>query len=404
MKRKPARRRRVMMVPIPLERFPIALLGDTRAPDQLKLDLPFGDAGAEWLVQCRGGLPGPTANAAYLAILRRWNDDKAARLRRDPTLDSAEARTLAMTFVELEHLMGDVRGGQTRESIRQALYQLQDIAIVARGVVRDEVVHVLQPATPKTTALRFGILEAVQTRTGREEGEATNEELDAGAVVVRLSKELVQLVERTGRPLDHDRVVELGGEVAQRLYRLLEAERYQQQRKRGEGGDDGLLVVDLDWLGQRLPLAAGAPRPPSQLLRALRPAHDELERIGYARAIVGEPTRTQGSRRVLQTITYRFLAPVIEAARALPAPVAATAVREAVTDVEELLGRGDEAIPRLVVEALNIGIEARELRDVANILAKDFEGAGGGRLTARKIFSQTIRKRIDARRGGQLPL
>lgn len=296
-------------LPIQLERLPFATLDatdDSRV--QLSLSLTYGDQVATWEASATTSpdpatweastaapdgsvavLPGPFGNDLWVALGCVWN--AMALTERD--LADPEHRTITLGFGELIRLMGKSWGRPVYDALEETVDRLGRVTIVAQGTWKDGE-YVRERVT-------FPLFDMTRTRTRRDGDVARN------TATFRLSLEVAKALVRHSRLLNTRELYRLKSPTARRLYRLLEAERYNRDRLGA-----GALTLSLSEIRDRMPLAHTKP---AQLRRTLGRAHTELQAARYLSA---EPRYTRvkepGVRAPVVSVTYAFTTPSTGAA------------------------------------------------------------------------------------------
>ncbi len=278
-------------LPIQLERLPFATLDPTDSSrDQLSLSLAYGDQVATWhasALDSDGGavvLPGPFGNDVWVALGRVWNGLRLSE--RD--LNDPQHRTISLGYVDLLRLMAKMPSQTVYAALEETVDRLGSVWIVAQGTWKDgEYVR---------ERVRFPLFDNTRTQTRRDGDVSRN------VVTFRLSLEVAKALVQHSRLLNVRELYRLKSPTARRLYRLLEAERFNRDR---QGAD--VLTLPLVEIRSRMPLSETKP---AQLKRTLGRAHAELQASGL---LTGAPTyastKTPGVRAPTVSVTYRFPAP-----------------------------------------------------------------------------------------------
>ncbi len=293
-------------LPIQLERLPFATLDatdDSRV--QLSLSLTYGDQVATWEASAMPSpdpatweastaapdgsvvvLPGPFGNDVWVALGRVWN----AMALAEGDLADPEHRTITLSFGELIRLMGKSWGRPVYEALEETVDRLGRVTIVAQGTWKDGE-YVRERVT-------FPLFDMTRTRTRRDGDVGRN------TATFRLSLEVAKALVRHSRLLNTRELYRLKSPTARRLYRLLEAERYNRDRLGA-----GSLTLALSEIRDRMPLAHTKP---AHLKRTLGRAHAELHAARYLSA---EPqyrsAKEPGVRAPVVSVTYAFANPAV---------------------------------------------------------------------------------------------
>lgn len=284
-------------LPIQLERLPFATLDatdDSRV--QLSLTLVYGDQVATWEASATHAtweatvddpagiaavLPGPFGNDMWVALGRVWNSLSLT----EQDVANPEHRTITLGYFELLGLMAKTPSQTVYTALEETVLRLGRVTIVAQGTWKDGE-YVRERVT-------FPLFEMTRTRTRRDGN------VDRNTATFRLSLEVARALVRHSRLLNTRELYRLRSPAARRLYRLLEAERFNRDR---QGADT--LTLTLAEIRDRMPLA---PTKPAHLKRTLDPAHKELYAAGLLTAEPGYATSKQfGSRAPIVSILYRF--------------------------------------------------------------------------------------------------
>lgn len=237
-----------------LERFPVATAraGD----DRRKLTLAFdvGGESALWQIRSPGALPGPLGNDLYLAACRAW--DARAMARRDLVLE--ENREVVLSYPDLLELTGRDRGGEQYDAIRSTLVLLKEVVVTAENTWREDGRYILEE-------VNFSLFDECGSRLHDDTGELV--------VFFRFSQRLAKALVSDYRLLDMRVHNALAGDVARRLYRVVDAERFVADRS---GARE--LTLSLDQVRARLGLRA---KKPVLVKRVLDSAHAELVDVGF---------------------------------------------------------------------------------------------------------------------------
>lgn len=299
-------------LPIQLERLPFATLDATdNSRTQLSLSLTFGNEVSTWEASAGAPdtpaavLPGPFGNDLWVALGRAWNALYLTEL--DPT--KPDHRTITLSYGELIRLMGKSWGRPVYEAIEETVTRLRNVLIVAQGTWKDgEYIR---------EQISFPLFDMTRIRTRRDGDVAKN------TVTFRLSIEVAQALVRHSRLLDTRQLYRLTSNAARRLYRLLEAERFNRDRRGAEA-----LTLTLNEIRDRLPLSETKP---AQIKRTIGRAHAELQAAGI---LLDEPVYTSaklpGVRAPVVSVTYRF-----PASTALEGSDPAAAGASAISDAEQ---------------------------------------------------------------------
>ena len=275
-------------LPIQLERLPFATLDPSDGSrDELSLSLAYGDQVATWhasALDADGGavvLPGPFGNDVWVALGRVWNGLRLGE--RD--LNDPQHRTIALGYVDLLRLMAKTPSQTVYAALEETVDRLGSVWIVAQGTWKDgEYVQ---------ERVRFPLFDSTRTRTRRDGDEGRN------VVTFRLSLEVAKALVQHSRLLNVRELYRLKSPTARRLYRLLEAERFNRDR---QGAD--VLTLSLSEIRSRMPLSEVKP---AQLKRTLGRAHAELHVAGLlADAPMYASTKTAGVRAPVVSVTYHF--------------------------------------------------------------------------------------------------
>lgn len=278
-------------MPIQMERLPMATLDATDGErDQLSLSLAYGGQVATWHARAMDAegtpavLPGPFGNDVWVALGRVWNSLRLGQ--RD--LSDPLVREIALGYIDLLRLMDKAPSQTVYAALEETVERLGTVWIVAQGTWKDGE-YVRERVT-------FPLFEMTRIQTRRDG--------DAGRNVVtfRLSLEVAKAVVQHSRLLDTRELYRLKSPSARRLYRILEAERFNRDRRGA-----GTLTLPLAEIRIRMPLSETKP---AQLKRTLGRAHAELQRQGL---LAGDPTYTseklEGYRAPIVSVTYRFPTP-----------------------------------------------------------------------------------------------
>lgn len=281
-------------LPIQLERLPFATL-DNRitARQQLSLSLVYGPEITTWEASATAPdapaavLPGPFGNDLWVALGRIWN---TLTLPEGVDVSPPLVRTIEVTYGDLLRLMNKTRGQTQYEAIEETVDRLRSVLIVAQGTWKD--------GDYIREKVSFPLFEMTRIRTRRDGDAAKN------TITLRLSVEVAQALVRHPRYLDTSQLYRLSSPTARRLYRLLEAERFNRDRR-----GVNTLTIELTELSDRLPMEYADS---AQMKRALVRAHDELvaeEFLTTRPTYVSEKIR--GVRAPAVKVTYTF-PPVVE--------------------------------------------------------------------------------------------
>lgn len=293
-------------LPIQLERLPFATLDATDSSRvQLSLALAYGGEVQTWEASAASAaaptvaLPGPFGNDLWVALGRVWN--AVALSERD--LTDPEHRTVTLSYGELIRLMGKPHGRTQYAAIDETIERLRAVIIYAQGTWKDgEYIR---------ERVSFPLFDLIRTAARRDGASERN------TATFRLSAEVAKAVARHSRLLDTRALYRLRSDAARRLYRFLEAERFNRDRR----GVD-VLTLTLGEIRDRLPLSETKP---AQLKRTLGRAHAELQKAGLlADAPSYASAKAPGVRAPVVSVTYRFPVLVPSGDGGLPAPTAAT--------------------------------------------------------------------------------
>ena len=283
-------------MPIQLERLPFASLDPQDGErDQLSLSLVYGDQVTSWQVRAMDAdgapavLPGPFGNDVWVALGRVWNGQRLGE--RD--LTDPLVREIALGYLDLLQLMDKSPSQTVYAALEETVERLGNVRIVAQGTWKDGE-YIRERVT-------FPLFDMTRTLTRRDGNVGRN------VVTFRLSLEVAKAVVHHSRLLDTRQLYRLKSGVARKLYRLLEAERFNRDRRGAHA-----LTVSLADMRLRLPIKEVKP---AQIKRTLGRAHAELQRAGL---LVAEPTyaseKLPGVRAPVVSVTYRFPAPSVPVA------------------------------------------------------------------------------------------
>lgn len=275
-------------LPIQLERLPFATLDPTDSGRvQLSLALAYGgqiqtwEASAESATGPAVALPGPFGNDLWVALGRVWNRVALSGL----DLTDPEHRTVTLSYGELIRLMGKSHGRTQYAAIDETIERLRAVILYAQGTWKD--------GDYIRERISFPLFDLIRTTT-RRDGVS-----DRNTATFRLSAELARAIVRHYRLLDTRALYRLRSDTGRRLYRFLEAERFNRDRR----GVD-VLTLTLNEIRDRLPLSETKA---TQLRRTLSRAHSELAKAGL---LADMPTyasvKTPGVRAPVVSVTYRF--------------------------------------------------------------------------------------------------
>ena len=237
-----------------LERFPTttARAGDDRR--ELTLAFDVGGEAALWQIRTPGALPGPLGNDLYLAACRAWD----ARAMAHEDLMRDENREVFIVYPDLLELTGHDRGGAQYDAIRSTLVLLKEVVVTAENTWREDGRYIREE-------VNFSVFDECGSRLHDDTGELV--------VYFRFSQRLAKALVSDYRLLDMRVHNALAGDVARRLYRVVDAERFVADRT---GARE--LTLSLDQVRARLGLRA---KKPAVLKRILDPAHAELVQVGF---------------------------------------------------------------------------------------------------------------------------
>jgi len=220
----------------------------------LTLAFDVGGETALWQIRIPGALPGPLENELYLAAYRAWN----AQLMAKHDLVREENREVTLSYPDLLELIGRDRGGAQYDAIRSTLVFLKEVVVSAENTWREDGRYIHEE-------VNFSLFDECGSRLRDDTGELE--------VFFRFSQRLAKALVSDYRLLDMHVHNAIGGDVARRLYRMIDAERFVTDRS---GAQE--LTLLLDQVRARLGLRS---KKPALIKRVLDPAHAELESVGF---------------------------------------------------------------------------------------------------------------------------
>lgn len=271
---------------IQAERLPLTHLGSQRGKgsptqDQLFVEYWVGPYHCTWQVVADRAdvnialpsefidlLPSPLARDILVAVGESVNRLELTSWE----IDSANSRTFVYSFSDLLETMGMERSASNYEALKEAALGLGRLRITAQ--------HAWKEKGKWQHKSVFGLFDSVEV-FGPDHSPL------GWSVKLQLSVEYARALARDSRLLETDTWRALQSDAARALYRLLEAERHQRDR-RGEK----TLAVPLQFLRDRLPIAAGKA---VHAKRVLDRAIDDLVAVGYL-APIAATDRYRGAR------------------------------------------------------------------------------------------------------------